>query len=270
MTYGHYLRYPQRDNGGDQEGNGNVDYPVVEEDESNMQMAIDLGPQGDYLEGDQLEYGESNSSSILPESGSNLLTANFVDISTSDDSGIFDSGMSIPLDPLDISSWFNSTNVDLASSKLSSQSSEFVVSFLDSNASEVISTYVNLGQLFNETSVPIDTEETRQVLPPFGLFMTIFIAVSISICIIITVMGNLLVLTAFVVERTIRQPSNYFICSLAVSDLTIGIISMPFYAIYVLKGTWDLGPIPCDLWLATDHTVCLVSIYTVLLITIDR
>nr|ANO38997.1 GCR015 [Schmidtea mediterranea] len=91
-----------------------------------------------------------------------------------------------------------------------------------------------------------------------------------GIVVIITVVGNLLVLTSFIVERQLRSISNYFLLSLAVADLMIGLVSMPLYTGYLVVGEWPLPYYICDLWLSIDYTMSNASVANLLIISIDR
>lgn len=121
----------------------------------------------------------------------------------------------------------------------------------------------------NSTIGPLSKWTTVE---PYATWFVVFLWILNSIFCIETIFGNLLVLMAYKLERNIRrQLSNKFIVSLAISDLIIGMEGFPFLTVYVVeRERWPLGMIMCQIWLCIDYTLCLVSILTVLLITVDR
>ncbi|XP_041371369.1 muscarinic acetylcholine receptor M2-like [Gigantopelta aegis] len=100
--------------------------------------------------------------------------------------------------------------------------------------------------------------------------MSVALTVAAVVSILFTILGNQSVLLAFWVSRRIRKLPNYFLASLAVSDLFVGVFSMPLFLQYLYLDTWALGRWVCDVWLTLDWTVCLTSQFTVFLITTDR
>lgn len=61
-----------------------------------------------------------------------------------------------------------------------------------------------------------------------------------------------------------------FIVSLAVSDLTVGLVVMPISTVYVLATHWPFGLAVCQLWLAADYTATTASILNLLVLSADR
>ena len=98
----------------------------------------------------------------------------------------------------------------------------------------------------------------------------ILIAVFAGILAFITMVGNLLVMTSFGLNKKLRILNNYFLASLSIADFSIGLISMPLYTVYMIVGYWPFGALPCDLWLCLDYVMSNASALHLLLICLDR
>lgn len=79
-------------------------------------------------------------------------------------------------------------------------------------------TLSNFTNVF-QNSTPGATEKDIQTLSPL---LYLFICVVAALCSAVTVCGNLLVILSFIVNRTMRNFSNYLILNLAISDMIIG------------------------------------------------
>lgn len=105
---------------------------------------------------------------------------------------------------------------------------------------------------------------------PYSLWQAIVIVVLLGIVIIGTILGNILVCTAVAIVKKLQTPSNLLIVSLAVSDLLVAILVMPFAASYEVLGRWVLGQIFCDTWTSLDVMLCTASILNLCMISVDR
>lgn len=98
----------------------------------------------------------------------------------------------------------------------------------------------------------------------------ILLSLTLSVLAVLTTAINSLVITAIIVTRKLHHPANYLICSLAVTDLLVAILVMPFSIIYIVKEIWVMGEVMCTIWLSVDITCCTCSILHLAAIAMDR
>jgi hypothetical protein len=100
--------------------------------------------------------------------------------------------------------------------------------------------------------------------------MMIVIAVVLSIVIIATVFGNLLVAISLFRFRSLRTVSNFLIGNLALSDFLLATTVLPLSTVNECLGHWVFGRSACNVWLLVDVLCCTASLWNICVIALDR
>ncbi|CAL4123101.1 unnamed protein product [Meganyctiphanes norvegica] len=95
-------------------------------------------------------------------------------------------------------------------------------------------------------------------------------AMAMGSIILVSIMGNVLVIVSIALNRKLQVLPNYFLVSLAIADSLVALCAMTFNASVELSGRWLFGYIMCDLWNSFDVYFSTVSILHLCCISVDR
>lgn len=87
---------------------------------------------------------------------------------------------------------------------------------------------------------------------------------------IVGVIGNILVCLVVCRERKMKNVTNYFIFNLAVSDLSVLLICIPFDFGEIVTGTFPYGAVMCRLIYPLQTMAATASVGTLVAISLNR
>ncbi|XP_028646865.1 trace amine-associated receptor 13c-like [Erpetoichthys calabaricus] len=88
--------------------------------------------------------------------------------------------------------------------------------------------------------------------------------------VLITVLGNLVVIVSFSHFKQLHTPSNLLVLSLAVADFFVGIFSMPLKLLAIIESCWYFGDMLCFIHTFISFLLTSVSLSNLVFIAIDR
>ena len=100
-----------------------------------------------------------------------------------------------------------------------------------------------------------------------------YFTVSVSVLLaIITIPGNILVCLAIIKNpfRNLKTPFNYFLLSLAATDLAVGAIMNPFSVVYHTNEALQLNYVDIKILHVLYFSLCTASILTLAALTVER
>merc|ERR1719431_355143 len=124
-----------------------------------------------------------------------------------------------------------------------------------------------LNLTMNRSKLVEERDDKGQEL---DLILVILTSLILGLMILTTVIGNVFVMAAILLDRHLQSIANYLILSLAAADLLVAILVMPLGAVYEISKNWMFGPLLCDMWTSSDVFCCTASILHLLAIALDR
>nr|AWS21701.1 dLight1.5 [synthetic construct] len=114
-------------------------------------------------------------------------------------------------------------------------------------------------------SRPFNGSDGKADRPHYNYYATL-----LTLLIAVIVFGNVLVCMAVSREKALQTTTNYLIVSLAVADLLVATLVMPWVVYLEVVGEWKFSRIHCDIFVTLDVMMCTASILNLCAISIDR
>uniref|UniRef100_A0A3P8TBJ3 5-hydroxytryptamine (serotonin) receptor 2C, G protein-coupled-like 1 n=1 Tax=Amphiprion percula TaxID=161767 RepID=A0A3P8TBJ3_AMPPE len=123
----------------------------------------------------------------------------------------------------------------------------------------------------NQTLFSLDNSTAQESVSRAAIKEKNWPALLILVIIALTVGGNILVILAVSLEKKLQNATNFFLRSLAVADMLVGILVMPISLINILYDyAWPLPSALCPIWIYLDVLFSTASIMHLCAISLDR
>ena len=125
-----------------------------------------------------------------------------------------------------------------------------------------------MDNITSSNNLSVNVHEVHGI--PQLTWTSILTGIVLYTIVLVTIFGNILVLVAFYVNKNLQTTFNYYVVNLAITDFAVALTAMSFHTTDNILGYWPFGGFLCGVWIFFDYGMTFVSVFTLILISVDR